>query len=126
MYGPVLPLEKWTQSGSCNSYEIMHISFTCHFFRTIQVFNYSLLYSQHGMSTLLQVIRGRCQPRVISSEIGDAAQGPSGPSMPFLLKQLQEDIIRTFFAGKPLIDTPTSLKMPFRFRQIHKPTDMDE
>ncbi len=34
----------------------------------------------------------------------------------FDLKKIEIDLVRLFFVGKPLIDTPSSIRMPFRFR----------
>lgn len=76
-------------------------------------------YSGHGISDLLQLIRSRYQSPI---ELPQHSSIPSGletvKSPKFLLSLLLEDIVSSFFAGKPVIYTePSFLRMPFKFLQ---------
>ena len=41
----------------------------------------------------------------------------------FHLKQLEEDLVRIFVAGKPLIEVASTLRSPFKFKQILSQSD---
>lgn len=83
------------------------------------------------MSSLLQVIRSRYQPVAMTSP------DVTGPSMSFSqamleskklpefqLLQLEEDLVRMFVAGKPLIESPSSMRILFKFKQSQKPANI--
>ena len=77
------------------------------------------------MSNLLQVIRSRSQsPALFSDNVSQGRRLSSWTPKPnFQLHQLEEDILRIYVAGKPLIDSPLSIRIVFKFKQSQKPTD---
>ena len=42
----------------------------------------------------------------------------------FQLLQLEEDLVRIFVAGKPLIESPSSIRILFKFKQSQKPANI--
>lgn len=81
-------------------------------------------YSLHGISSFLQIIRSRYEPPKFKST-DSITQGPNMSFTPlqtknepeFKLKHLEEDLVRLFSAGKPLIETPSSIRCLFKFKQ---------
>ena len=41
----------------------------------------------------------------------------------FQLKQLEEDLVRLFVAGKPVIEEASALRSPFKFKKILSQSD---
>ncbi len=68
------------------------------------------------MSDFLQIIRSRYEKS--SDKI---TQGPSKDEPEFKLKHLEEDLVRLFNAGKPLIESPSSIRTLFKFKQSSSP-----
>ena len=84
--------------------------------------------SLHGVSNFLQIIRSRYEPPKFKSS-DKITQGPSMSFAPiqtkdepeFQLKHLEEDLVRLFNAGKPLIESPSSIRTLFKFKQSISP-----
>ncbi len=67
------------------------------------------LSSVHGVSSFLQIIRSRYESPKSSVKTTDKPG--------FQLKHLEEDLVRQFIAGKPLIESPSSIRTLFKFKQ---------
>ena len=93
--------------------------------------------SLHGVNEFLQLIRSRYRPPLEDSSTTGSQQDPRQITLSisenalhqlkklpaFQLAQLEEDIIASYFAGKPLIHKPSLLRTIFKFRQSQKAAD---
>ena len=92
--------------------------------------------SLHGVNEFLQLIRSRYRPpledsasavqqdpKQITLSISEHALHKLTRQPAFQLAQLEEDIIASYIAGKPLIHKPSLLRTIFKFRQSQKAAD---
>lgn len=78
----------------------------------------------HGINSFLQLIRSRYVTSLDDSGSPVAIHHPKEPTSKFQLAQLEQDIIATFIAGKPLIHvSPSQLRTVFKFKSSDKNTD---
>ena len=97
------------------------------------------LSSLHGVNEFLQLIRSRYRPPLedaaaasassqqdpkqqITLSISETALHQLTRQPAFQLTQLEEDIVASYIAGKPLIHKPSLLRTIFKFRQSQKKT----
>jgi hypothetical protein len=94
------------------------------------------LSSLHGVNEFLQLIRSRYRPPLEDSAASAGQQDPKQITLSisetalhqltrqpaFQLAQLEEDIVASYIAGKPLIHKPSLLRTIFKFRQSQKKT----
>ena len=96
------------------------------------------LSSLHGVNEFLQLIRSRYRPpledaaaasassqqdpKQITLSISETALHQLTRQPAFQLTQLEEDIVASYIAGKPLIHKPSLLRTIFKVRQSQKKT----
>ncbi len=82
-----------------------------------------LIPSLHGVSSFLQIIRSRYEPPKFKSSDKITPRVSFSPKdePEFKLKHLEEDLVRLFNAGKSLIESPSSIRTLFKFKQSISP-----